>query len=891
MRKVTLMIIFILLLLSTFAHAALSISGLWTPTKFSWTLPGKYGPGVIVKNGGNLLVLAKDGSVYELQMSGTLVPLGQVSGIQNVVTPPTYVEVNSTAKYLIWVTAQNTAANTVNIINVANTSSTPLQKNINGASYGVVAYKGGTKIYIITATMNGVLYKFEYDGANWTGEDSNTIAGPVKVPPIISPSKDTLYILTQNGKFYSVNNSGPTLGSPTLKLTLGGEFTTPMAMDEGGFIYALSSTGVLYKIDPSGSEQHVQFLSSCNSSGPLIDGEGIIYIFGNNGKIVALTKTLVKIGEYTIDQQITTTPAIVKGKDGLTYLIVPSSSTNGTGKITILSFVPATGTFSKVWEYTTTSTFPISAAVGVAPLGALYNDNYYFATATNDGTIYAWQFDARGPYGVWAMYGQNINHTGFVDSSSMAFRTRIFIIAKEGYYGKELSSTLLNSTTAYGLLYDAKKYDSTNQVVGQYSNLRTNETNLANIPEGIPGSEKLEVKFATSTSSLLLFTNNFQVQGGSKPTVDSTFTFRFWKTGQSGYEGSEGDNPATLTYMFNDRYLTVFTDAIYMFYIYHKYPLQSNSESTETTDAVFDFNQYRSNPNTAVKTVNSKTNYQSQKWYAYKWNVYQWNPDNPLGYDKTTYYQKDSVSLPIKGPAYIEIYYAQLSATVTLLVPEFALGRTRAYLFLDAAANSIAYNIDLKTLNGVTIESIQSEEFANNVSKINSLCTVNGTQLKYVLDSMQNPLSADTRVATIILNLNFPQKAQFSAINDMYFTQYFNLTGYAQVQGQLVDPANLQAKRVFKTNRFLYVVGDFNGDFVVDINDWNLFVNVLGTTVSGPAVIYNIGPREDFNPPYPSYTNYKAGYLTDASSIVNENDFYYFATMFGFAVPESERVK
>jgi hypothetical protein len=101
----------------------------------------------------------------------------------------------------------------------------------------------------------------------------------------------------------------------------------------------------------------------------------------------------------------------------------------------------------------------------------------------------------------------------------------------------------------------------------------------------------------------------------------------------------------------------------------------------------------------------------------------------------------------------------------------------------------------------------------------------------------------------------------------------------------------LRAKRVFRTNQFLYVVGDFNGDFVVDINDWNLFQYKLGTTVSGNEVIYNIGPRDDFTSPYPNYTSYRAGYLKDNTNAVNEEDLYIFAMMFGFAVPASERVR
>jgi hypothetical protein len=137
----------------------------------------------------------------------------------------------------------------------------------------------------------------------------------------------------------------------------------------------------------------------------------------------------------------------------------------------------------------------------------------------------------------------------------------------------------------------------------------------------------------------------------------------------------------------------------------------------------------------------------------------------------------------------------------------------------------------------------------------------------------------------------FPTRTRFTGVDSNYYLQFFDLYGYAQTLGQNVEPELLRAKRVFRTNQFLYVVGDFNGDFVVDINDWNLFQYKLGTTVSGNEVIYNIGPRDDFTPPYPNYTSYRAGYLTDTSNVVDVEDLYIFVSMFGFAVPASERVR
>ncbi|WP_448379054.1 hypothetical protein [Fervidobacterium sp.] len=870
--------------------SALNISGLWAGNIFTKTIPDKYGPAIIAKNGGNLLFLAKDGALYEITMAGAIITKGQPSEITNIVAPPAYITYSGN-HYIIYTTAQGTAQNKL-VVHKFNSSSSGTIKStgIDNAAYGVNAYLDSSgDMIIFFGTMSGKLYKTTYSTSSddFTATTTANLSGPIKIPPVLSPSKTELYVLTQNGKFYTVNTSTM---SATLKVELGGDFTTPMAMDESGFLYALNNEGILYKIDPSGSENHARFLSSANSSGPLIDGDGIIYIFGDNGKVVALNSNLAKLGEYTIGQQITTTPAIVKGIDGVTYLIVPSSTT-GAGKITILSFDAVTGLFTKVWEYTVPSTFPISAAVNIAPLGALYGDNYYFVTATNNGTVYAWQFNAKGPYGIWAKYGQNINNTGFIDSTAIAFKTRIFLIAKEGYYGRELSGSLLGSTTAYGLLYDATVVDANNNPVETYRNYRTNETNLAKVIEGIPGSQKLVVQFSTPTDSQLLIGRRINPIGGTPPSTDSRFEFRFWKTGPNEYEGSEGDNPATITFRYNDRRLEIFTDATYTFYLYHKYPLQSNAEATQIEYGFFDYNSFRSNPNTAIKTINASPTHAGKTFFAYKWQVYTWNPDEPIGYTEKVFYDQDSVTLPLSGPAYLEIFYAELNATVTLLLPEFAYGKTRAYLFLDAATNSVAETIKLKTLQGITIDGIVSEEYAPDVTKLGNLSSVNSNFLQIVLSSFERPLTSTTRVATIALNLMFPEKVQFTGVDSAYYMQFFDLYGYAQTLGQNVEPELLRAKRSFKTNQFLYVVGDFNEDFVVDINDWNMFVSKLGTTVSGADIIYNIGPRDKFGPPYPSYTSYKAGYLIDTTNEVNDFDLYYFASMFGFAVPASERVR
>ncbi|MGB4751833.1 MAG: hypothetical protein WBH60_04235 [Fervidobacterium sp.] len=883
-----------LLLLSTALLAALNVTGLWNPN-FSWQVPGKLGPSLITQTGGNLYFLSKDGALYELKTTGEKISLGQADGITNVVAPATYVKANS-KDYIVYVTAQGTENNKIVVHKINGTSPVAKSSKISSSAYGVVTHEStDSSLTIYTATMDGTVYKVNFEASNsaekFTEASSTVHLGePIKIPPILSKNKDVLYVLTQRGKFYTIPTTFTNFGPAVKKLDLNTEFTVPMAMDESGIIYALSTNGTLYRIDPSGVETHASgFLNSSDSAGVLIDGNGYIYTFGG-GKVVAYSPSLLKLGDYTIGQKVTTTPAIAKGTDGKTYIIIPSSQDNSSGKITILSFDSTAGLFTKEWEYVVPSSFPISAAVSISPTGTLSED-YYFATATNDGTVYAWKFNCTGPFGIWAMYGQNTKHTGFIDATAMDFKTRIYIKVYEGLAGRELSKSALGNTN-YGLLYDASilNIGDSGSNPNDKKTYRTNEDIVSQIPEGNAGSQRLWVEFSTpTTATLLLDKNKLSVIKGTlinSLTKDATFAFSHW---ESKYELSDiTDNPATFTFRFSDRNINAFADATYTYYVYHNYPGDVTSEA-KTIDKGFKYNGTEPKPDTAKITIAASTSQAGQQWYPFKWNVYQWNPAKPGNYEKSVYGDKNSIDLRLNGPAYIEIYYAQLSATITLLIPEFAYGRTPAYLFLDAATNSIAYTLEATMLNGVTIEKVLTEEYATSTKLIEK--SISSNHLRYVFNGMESPLKRDTRVATLALNLIFPEKTDFRVDDDEIFEQYANLYGYAQLQGQLIDSQGLMARKEYKTNKFLYVLGNFDDDFDVDINDWNFFIEKYGTTVSGTDVIYNIGPRDDFVPPYPNYQNYSAGFLIDNTDRVNEEDLYVFASMFGFVVPDNERLK
>ncbi|MEN3042030.1 MAG: hypothetical protein ABDH59_01805, partial [Fervidobacterium sp.] len=270
--------------------------GLWAETGYIKQI-GKQGPGLIVKNGGNILFLSKFGELYEITPTGAVTTRGQASGIVNVVAPPAYLEFGSNNNYVVYVSAQAQNQQNKFVIHKVETSSV-VTENIDNASMGLVGYadKTNSKVYAFFGTLSGTIYKSVYNVSGATpikvaAESAmRTVDSPIKIPPILTPDKSKLYVMTSNGNFYETNAN--TFSTPTLKISISGEFVVPMAMDEAGFVYALSANGILYKIDPSGSEVHVKYLNSASSCGPLIDGEGFIYLFGDNGKVVVLNNNL-----------------------------------------------------------------------------------------------------------------------------------------------------------------------------------------------------------------------------------------------------------------------------------------------------------------------------------------------------------------------------------------------------------------------------------------------------------------------------------------------------------------------------------------------------------------------------------------------------------------------
>ncbi len=894
-------LLFLVLILSSLAFS-LQLTPLW-PSGERIDRPDFASPGLLVLPNGVVHLVSSEGRWGTLNSTGVLTDRGKNPNyIYNIVAPPIYIHKGGDNYAIAYVSAFE-GENYLVLRDTTNATPVVIS-NSPSSSYGLTGYyNGGYRIYF--GAMNGNIYF--YNGTNLT---STSVGVPIKSPPILSPKRDWLYFITQNGKFYKLqlNADGSFNGVPVKVYDISDEFNAPMAMDENGFIYVASSRyGRIYKLNPAESGNPVPESALIgdivNSASVLVDGNGYIYTFGNGGTVSVFGSQLTFFDSYNLKrdeesdekrENITTTPAIVRGLDGKTYIIIASSNSSAQyGKLTILTFDVATKKLSLVSEKILPGPISIASAVGVAPIGAFEGDDYYFVIATTNGSIFGWKIEGRGPFGPWGQYGQNVYRTNFIDSSAVAFKSYIRLVAKEGYTNRELSPENTNETL-YGLLYDATIVNLDGTVAEVKNNLRTND---AKGVLGNAGAQKLEVAFSTPTTSKILFKDSFLtgiVKGSPNITTDATFVFQSWGSNAPGDVKPPAEtNPdlktptASIAFTFSDRIVNILADATYLVYVYHKSP---SNVATETIEIDFKRENFLSDQSGYPTVSIGRTNDSNfNGYFPYKWEVYQWDPDQPLKYKRTTYGNEDSVRIYRNGPAYIEVYYSVLSATLTTYVPPFIYGPTRAYLVLDAATGTNVFRVEFKPKNGIKI--IPDKvlvEYAAGISQMNDLVKTED-EFSVTLHSFENPLTSPTRVATITLWLYTSSPIQMNFTTNSDFEQYFYKYGYAYQQGQLIEFQDLQAKKRFVANKFLYIVGDFNGDLKVDINDWNLFVNKYNSTVSGDDLIYNIGPRKDFVPPYPDKNSYNPGYLDDhGENKVDFKDLTHFAAMFGFAITTDE---
>ncbi|ANQ53630.1 hypothetical protein XJ44_03865 [Thermosipho affectus] len=905
--------VFLFSIISVFV-LAINISPLWENDYIELSPTGYVqGGGVAVKQTGDIHFLSKDSYYYVINRLGNITgnygtPDGGV-GWKHISYP---IILNN--NYIVYVTSNYNGKSYVNVRTNATSKKVEISGNVSRAA---VAFADGSNIHIYVGIgLDGGhgVYHLVYDMGTDTFTTTNDFYGtdgPVEIAPILSPKKDALFVLDKSGNFYKIAlDSSFNLTANVNKIQLGGDFETPMAYSEG-FIYAVSRGGTLYRIPPEGVNSDVDFIKLGNSSmaaGVLVDSKGYVYVFDDLGTIhvVRVSDDLFKVASYSIyndfgsGYRFATTPLLFKKSSENKIYIFTLLNAESSGKIVVYSMSYDDYSFAKEWEKDVSETFSIISSPAMVPLSSVNEEVYIIAFTTSHDKVYAYTVDAKGPYGFWAMEGQNSYRTGFVDADAPTFRTSITLKAKDWYSGIELSKENLNDTNGkYGILFDATVVsisdsgDISSHTTVQYTtnpNLNNTDQSVNDpIPSGRAGLDKLLIKFATETTTTLLFNDSFisNVTNNviSSPIVDATFAFRQFDSGIPGLDVPYLEsNQATILFGYDDKEADILADSTYAILIKYNLPDSVASE-------MVNFGKGET-----VKTIDAYTPFTSitipSTAFAYKWKVYQWDSNSLWGYKSFDYKSIDTLNLGVddtkRAPTYIEIYYTELTGTVTFVVPMYAESKARAFILIDAAKGALSSTL-YATLTSpeisMSLSTITSIDVNPSFVENTDLSVTRDDYLKLVFEEIsRSGVSQDTRVATISLWLDFATNTYLYFNNQARYFDLFNIELYTQLKNNPVE-RGLLSKNKFIANKYLTLPGDFNLDGVVDIDDYLMFRNALynyqKNGVYDPT--YDIGPRVDFMPPNRGYI---PGF-SEKDGVIDEMDLNVFLVMYGYTPPST----
>ncbi|QTA38641.1 hypothetical protein JYK00_03790 [Thermosipho ferrireducens] len=895
MKKVLLLMF---LISGALLFASVSITNLWVQESINLNEDG--GAGIVMRNTGDIYAVTKGGYLWIINKLGKTTKIGANPQLKNIMSYPVYV--NGALFYVSWEWGSN--ADNKLVVRYGTGFSTSASTDLTTGVYGApVVFETGGNYHIYFADANGMLYHYMFDGTNFSLPSTTTLNSgvSVKAPVILSPSKDAIFVIDSNGTFYRVALDGSYNFGTKSTIAISDKFFTPMAYSEK-YIYVASVNGKLYKIPPAGTAGEVKSVdlkSSVTTSGVLVDGNGYVYVFNDGGYIEVFDRDLTYYASYNVgsNMRFSTTPLIFKkSTENRAYILVLLVSVGSTeGKAQIYTFDYDTKEISgPVWEKDLKAAVPIQSAPAIVAEAGISEDRYIFAFVDNKGNVYAYRVDARGPYGDWAMAGQNAYRTGFIDDEAITFYSYITIKAYEGINGREISKTIYdpNDSGKYGLLYDATVLalgDAT--TLSGYIEYKTNPYGSDAIPSGRAGLDKLFLKFSSPTALTLLFSSNFVFDkvgnGIGAPTIDATFAFNSFDSATVGLEGPNGSNEATITFGYNDKVVKVWTDATYAVFIKYKTP---DGYATELKNILYKYNDPNETGTFEIDATNPPTSV-GDDLFPYKWFVYQWDPDEVQGYKSEVYGAEDKITLNKTGPAYIEIYYTPLTGTVTFVTPRYGYRSTKAYILLDAATDAVLFNLNITFPSSVVkFSTIVNIEINPNInfSEVEVLRDISSDNIDITLDS-GNPISGSTRVATITAELDFTEPKEIYFLTNTGYTQYFDVSGFVQLKTISNVSTEIITKTRFISNKFLSIVGDFDLDGDVDVNDYNAFMLALGTSEGSPnySEIYDIYPRAPtFNGPYPTDDDYDPG-VADPDGKIDAFDLAVMLMMFGWTAPST----
>ena len=152
--------------------------------------------------------------------------------------------------------------------------------------------------------------------ANWKFTAENSL-GCIESTPAVSPSGDTVYVGSENGRLYAVDADN---GNERWRFAAGGALNSSPCVDPSGNLFFGSEDGNIYSLDAKGLVRWYYPTPDPVFSSPALDPElGRIYIGANDGWLYALDSgTGELIWRFLTHGKIVSSPVIAH--DGTVYI-------------------------------------------------------------------------------------------------------------------------------------------------------------------------------------------------------------------------------------------------------------------------------------------------------------------------------------------------------------------------------------------------------------------------------------------------------------------------------------------------------------------------------------------------------------------------------------------